>query len=510
MGIMTENPDTRIHYSLKLNSLSSSSSVTETSTDQQQAQEIPKLRTHKFPTYLDAPAVSSTARTFCEILTRASPHEVESALSRTGLIPAPEVVQEVLKLSYESPSSAIKFFRWSSCSQKHSAYTWNLMVDLLGKNQLFDPMWDAIRSMRQEGVLSTAAFVSVFSSYCMGHRFNEAVMSFDVMHKYGIQQDIIAVNALLSAICLEDNQTSRAFEVLDKIKEKILPDGDSFTILFEGWEKEGNLVKAKSTFDEMIECLGWNKLHMSAYSASLMMLFRGSQADEAIKLLQVMKDNNCLPELKFFSNALDILVKQSDSTHVVLMWDIMVGSGLLPNLVMYNAVIGLLCNNKDIQKMFQFLDDMVLHGAFPNSLTYNMIFQCLVKNKRVRQLHKFLCEMIKNEAPPTHDNCAAAITMALEEDDPEMAIDIWNYMVENQVSPLEQSANALLIGLCNLCRLTVLARFVEDMVNREVDIYESTIAKLKNAFYKEGRSTKDRFDSLLRRRKTSSGNNVLH
>lgn len=90
---------------------------------------------------------------------------------------------------------------------------------------------------------------------------------------------------------------------------------------------------------------------------------------------------------------------------------------------------------------------MAFHGAFPDSLTYNMIFRCLVKNKKVRVAAKFFSEMIKNECPPTPSKCAAAITMFFEGDDPEVGIEIWNYMVENHSSHVDASANALLLGL---------------------------------------------------------------
>ncbi|KAJ7943982.1 Pentatricopeptide repeat-containing protein [Quillaja saponaria] len=462
----------------------------------------PIRKTHQsnqFPTHLEATDISSTARIICEILTRASPHDMESALSSSGIHPSLDVVHEVLKYSYSHPYSAVKFFRWAGQLQKHSVYAWNLMVDLLGKNQLFEPMWDSIRSMKQEGILSTATFVSVFGSYCTAGRFSEAVMSFDVMDKYGIQQDVVAVNSLLSAICRVDNQTSAAMEFFEMIKGKIPPDGDTFAILLEGWEKEGNATKAKNTFGEMVISVGWSPKNMSAYDAFLTTLVRELQANEAVKFLKVMKEHNCFPGLKFFTNALDILFKQKDSAHAIPLWDAMVGSGLMPNLITYNAMIELLCNNNEINHAFQLLDKMPFHGAFPDSLTYNMIFECLIKIKKVRETGKFFVEMVKNELPPTHSNCAAAIMILFNGDDPETALEIWSYMVENHVKPLDESANALLVGLCNLGRLSELKRIAEDMLEIRINIYESTMMKLKDAFYKEGRSSRDRYDSLSRR-----------
>ncbi|CAL5197344.1 unnamed protein product [Lathyrus oleraceus] len=459
----------------------------------------PNHQTNEFPSHLDTQNVSSTARTLCNLLTRTSPQEIDSALSSSGIHPSEECVHEVLKLSYNYPSSAIKFFRWAGRLRKHSAHAWNLMVDLLGRNQLFEPMWDAVRTMKQEGVLSLPTFVSVFQSYCMAGRVNEAVMSFDVMDRYDVEKNVVAVNSLLSAICREENQTSAGVEFLEKVKGKVDLDGDSFAILLEGWEKEGNPAKAKSTFGEMVIRVGWSRDNVAAYDAFLMTLLQALQFDEVVTFLKVLKDNDCFPGLKFFTNALDVLVKRNDALHAIPLWDVMVVSGLLPNLIMYNAMIGLLCNNGEIDHAFRLLDEMVLHGAFPDSLTYNMIFECLVKNKRVRETERFFAEMIKNEWLPTGSNCAVAIEMLFDCDDPDAALEIWSHMVETHVGVLEVSANILLIGLCKLGRLSEVRRFAEEMLDKRIVIYESTMTKLKEVFRKDGRSARDRFDTLYRR-----------
>lgn len=456
-------------------------------------------RRKKFPTYLDVAYVTPRTRILCEIIAETPSSEAETAFLSSGITPSPELVEDVLKLSYGSPNAAVSFFRWAGLSHKPSVYAWNLMVDLLGKNEMFDQMWDAIRSMKQEKLLTLATFVSVFGSYCEAGRFQDAIMTFEVMDKYGIEPDVVAVNSLLSAISQEKDQAKRAYNFFDQIKVKIPPDGDTFAILLEGWEKEGNVAKAKTTFGEMVVRVGWDAKYMSAYDAFLITLVRGSQVEEAVKFLHVMKGKGCLPGLKFFSNALDILVKQNDSAHAVPLWDTMVGSGVMPNLITFNAMIGLLCNNSDIDNAFRFLDDMPFYGVFPESLTYNMIFECLINNKKVREVANFFKEMIKNEFPPTQANCAAAIEVLFDRDDPETGIEIWNYVLENNIMPVDTSANVLLIGLCNIGRLSELKRFANEMLDQRIVINDTTMVKLRNAFYKEGRSARDTFDSLERR-----------
>ncbi|KAF5735139.1 Tetratricopeptide repeat-like superfamily protein isoform 1 [Tripterygium wilfordii] len=415
---MDENPSTRLQYPPRI-----ISSMNHTRPKPPQKSSL-KQQPQNFPSHLDAPDVSPSVRGLCEILIRASPHDIESTLSSSDIAPTQDLVNEVLRFSYNYPSSAVKFFRWAGLSLKHSAFSWNLIVDLLGKNGLFEPMWDAIRSMNQERVVSLATFVSVFGSYCVTSRFDEAIMSFGIMDKYGVQQDVVAGNSLLSAICHEENQTSKALEWFERIKSKIPPNDDTFAILLEGWERDGNVAKAMTTFGEMVVRIGWSPDNMSAYDAFLTTLVHGHHLVDAVKFLKLMRGFNCLPSLKFFSNALDILIKQNDSSHAILLWDIMVGSGLLPNLIMYNAMIGLLYNNNEIHDAIRLLNIVGFHGSFPDSLPYNLIFQCLIKNKKVREVGKFFIEMIKHEWPPTPSNFSAAITMLFDGDDPEMALEI--------------------------------------------------------------------------------------
>ncbi|PKA66485.1 Pentatricopeptide repeat-containing protein [Apostasia shenzhenica] len=440
-------------------------------------------------------------RAICDILNRLPPMELERSLSNSGIIPVTELVEAVLSLSYSSPSSAVQFFRWSGLSCKQTPRAWNLIVDILGRNGLFDAMWDAIRSMKQEGgVLSTATFASAFDSYCALGMIKDAIMTFDVMDRYGVPKDIVAVNSLLSAICRRDCSTADAANFFDRVKTIVPPNADTFAILLEGWERERNASRAKNTFGEMVIRIGWDADNMSAYDAFLNTLVRADQPEEAIKFLKVMKSKNCLPGLKFFGNAVDIFVKRNDSANALALWNAMVlDSGLIPNLVMFNAMISLLCNNQQIELAFRFLDEMPLYGVFPDPVTYNTIFGCLVRNKRARNAETFLVEMRKNEQLPYPSNCAAAIKMFFEQYNPAAAIEVWSCIANELVRPDNDSANEVLLGLMDLGRLNEVKRYAEDMLGRGIELHPTLIEKLKIAFHKADKF--DLFDRIVRRAK---------
>ncbi|GJR09907.1 pentatricopeptide repeat-containing protein [Tanacetum coccineum] len=456
----------------------------------------------QFPSCADNVDISLRVRTVCEMLASVYPDEIETALATKGVDLDPKDVDEVLKLSYASPGTAVKFFRWAGLMGKCSSRTWNIIVDLLGKNKLFEQMWDAVMSMKKENVLSLDTFVSVFRSYCEDGKVSQAIMTFDDMDKYEITPDVVAVNYLLSAMCSADIEGVKMYEFVEKVKRKIKLDGDSYAILLKACEKEGNVAKAKTTFGEMVIHVGWDAENVLAYDALLITLVQGKQINEAVKFLQVMKGKNCFPGFKFFSIAVDALVKQNDCVNALLVWDIMVTSGLTPNLTMYNGMISLLCDDDKVANAFQLLDEMPFKGIFADSLTYNTIFQCLVMNKKVKEASKFFAEMIKNEQPPTPANCAAAISMFFDGDDPEMAFEVWFYMKTDGVSPLDDSANAILSGLARMGRLSELRRNAEKMMRGRIKIHESTMEKVKVACHKAGK--KEVYDDLVRKWRSSS------
>ncbi|XP_010274756.1 PREDICTED: pentatricopeptide repeat-containing protein At1g77360, mitochondrial-like [Nelumbo nucifera] len=277
---------------------------------EQQKQNQRQSRRPAFISYLESPNLPPKTKLLCEIIANTPSPTVEKVLEETGVRVTTGDVEEVLKLSYGYPSTAVKFFRWSGwqLNDKHSPYAWNLVVDLLGKNLLFDAMWDAIKSMKKEGLLSLATFASVFSSYVVADRVEEAIMTFEVMDQYGVARDIIALNSLLSAICRE-GKTMKAKEFLDIAKDKIRPDADTYAILLEGWENENNVACARQTFGEMVIDIGWNPENVPAYDSFLNTLLKGHDIHEAMKFFEMMAGKKCFPGMRFFRTALEEFVK---------------------------------------------------------------------------------------------------------------------------------------------------------------------------------------------------------
>ncbi|XP_031482640.1 pentatricopeptide repeat-containing protein At1g77360, mitochondrial-like [Nymphaea colorata] len=441
-----------------------------------------------FPSHLDFPDLPQRIRLLCELIAETPAENIEAALAKTHIPISPEDVEVVLKLSYGSPNAAVKFFRCVLHRVRVNPFSWNLVVDVLGKNYLFDEMWDAAKSMKAGGFLSVSTFASVFSSYVQAGRLNEAFMTFDVLDRYGIPKDVVAVNSLLSAIC-RGRETSEALEFFDKMKGKVPPDADTFAILLEGCEREGNAARAMTTFAEMISRMGWNSENKSAYDAFLTTLVRASEIEETVKYLKALQSRNCSPSMKFFRNSVSLLAERNDPKAASKLWDIMISSNLLPNVTMYNTMIGLFCRAADdmVDDAYKLLDEMAFNGAFPDSITYNTIFECLIKRGKTEEAAKFFVEAKKNECHLSDSVSASAIKFFFESDDPETAIEVWTYMAESDINPREESANTLLTCLGDLGRLYEVRKFFDVVTDSGIYIHSSTMVKLKRTFVDAGK-----------------------
>ncbi|KAL8472712.1 hypothetical protein ACS0TY_029148 [Phlomoides rotata] len=444
-----------------------------------------------FISYTELPNLPPKLKLLCEIVANTPAASVEKILYDTGIRVSEEDVEEVLRLSYGCPGSAVKFFRWSSfqLNNKHSPYAWDLVVDLLGKNCLFDAMWDAIKSMRKESLLSLSTFKSVFTSYVIADRVQEAILSFEVMNQYGVPGDIAALKCLLFAICRE-GKTQLAMEYLGIVKKKIRVDAETYVILLEGWEREGDVGRARQTFLDMVIDIGWDKRNVAAYDAFLSALLTGPEGlREMLKFFDTMMDQGCYPSKKFFKFAIDECVGKSDARSAKVVWDAMIGKNICrPDTALCKSLISLYCNVKDFDSAVKLLDEMVYNGAFPDCETYGLLFNFLIKHRQLREATQIFKEMVKNEFAPMQQDCITSVKTYLDGGDPHMAIRVWRCMVENYRSDLDETGNLLVVGLRDMNRVPEAVKCAEEMIERGVKLNSATLTKLKQSLGKVGKA----------------------
>lgn len=363
-------------------------------------------------------------------------------------------------------------------------------------------MWDAVKSMKNEGLVSLATFGSVFSSYVSFDKVKEAVLTFEVMDQYGCVRDIVALNTLISAICRE-GKTIDGLEFLSVAKSRIRPDLDSYAILLEGWEKEGNASLAKTTFDEMVAEVGWDPANVSAYDSFLSTLIKGKDGvNEALKYIDILHQRKCYPGIKFFRDVLEDFQKVGNVRGAELIWKAMVEKvGIRPDTEMYNLMIELYCSKNYTDTAKKMLDEMVFTGAFPDMQSYNLLFHFLIKNRKLKDASVLFNEMVKNEFFPSKTDCIAAVKIFLDIGDPYVAVKVWKFMIENYDSDLDETGNLLINGLRDANMLPEAVKYAEDMIEKGIKVTSATLSRLKHSLSREKKDGV--YEELLRKWKSS-------
>ncbi|GLJ29341.1 hypothetical protein SUGI_0578660 [Cryptomeria japonica] len=408
----------------------------------------------------------------------ADPNELtglELVLDRSGLKVSTDFVEEVLKKSYKSGPAAKRFFDWAGLQlgNKHSPYAWNLLVDILGNTKMFDAMWEAVKCMNKEGILSRHTFASVFTCYAMADKANEAIMTFEVMENYGCPQDVEAFNCLLCALC-RYRQTAKAQNFAERMEDRFPPDADTYAILLEGCEKEGDAARAKKTFGEMIVRLGWDPANTAAYNAFLGALCKGGQVDESLKFLHVLRSRRCFPDKSFYSTAIHALSLKNKVEEAAMVFDTMLRLGYRPSSTTYNSMISAYCYAARTEDAYRLLDGMVWNGAFPDSTTYNTIFQALIKAHKVEDASSLFREMTRNEFDPDSDSLSMALVMR----DLNVATMVWKHISRKGVFP-QMGVIALFVNsLCENGKRQDAKMCVEDMQEKGVEVSDEILKRL--------------------------------
>ncbi|GJM86615.1 hypothetical protein PR202_ga02492 [Eleusine coracana subsp. coracana] len=459
-----------------------------------------------FPTYKDAPDLPPKIRLLCEILA-SNAADVEAALDDADVRVTTADVEQVLRFSYAHARASVAFFRWAGhrhLGHEHSPYAWNLVVDILGKNRLFDPMWDTVASMRSQGLLSLATFASVFSSLAAAPG-SSPLKAFVDMPRYGMDRDTPALNSLLSALCRANRlDDARAVIPVARAEAGTRPDADSYAILLEGCEAAADPRVAREVFDEMVRSIGFDPGNVPAYDSFLTTLVSSDSPNalpEAMEYLALLRRRGCSPGERFFRAALVAHLKARELHGAMALWNDFVGRlGIVPDMEMYNTMIMLQGSLGHSAEVIVYLDDMAFNGVFPDTGTYNVVLQFLLKGKKYREAAAVFSEMVKNECWPNEENCSRALCTFLDTRNWDMGMKVWKCMVENGLPPLEECANMLVSKMKDV-RLPEACKLAEDMIDLGIKLNSATLTKLKQSLQRIKKV--EIHDHLLRKWKAS-------
>lgn len=370
---------------------------------------------------LDA-ILSSSGLTYLE--------EVFRALDGCSVSVSPHLVDKVLRRFTNDWVSAYGFFKWVASTQscyKHSADSFDAMVDILGKSKQFDAMWGLVEEMGHEKLVSLATMSKVMRRLSGAGRWKDAIETFHKMENFGLKKDTLAMNALLDTLCKE-RSVMRARDLFFEVRESIPPDATTFNILIHGWCKARKLEEARwameamresrfspcvITYTSLIEAYCMDKdfraVHATleemkangcspnviTYTIMMHSLGKAKETQEALRVHEMMKRDGCVPDASFYNSLIYILGGAGQLRDALSIYEEMQRNGSPPNVTTYNTLISSACVHSQEEKALSLLLKMEENSCKPDIRTYSPLLKYCCRRKRMKLLYFLLGDMLK-------------------------------------------------------------------------------------------------------------------
>ncbi|CAM6087259.1 unnamed protein product [Calypogeia fissa] len=216
-------------------------------------------------------------------------------------------------------------------------YTYNSLINGLGKAGLLDDIFELLKEMRQkECIPDRVTYNSVINGFSKAGIFKEVFELVDEMTEKGCNPDIVTYNSIIYGLC-NARRWEEALKIFGELEGKeIVPDEFTYNSLIFGLFKCGQPVEARNVFD--------------------LMGLRG-----------------CPPDRITYNILIDGLLNYNEIDEAWKLFHYMEEEGFSPDEVTYNILIGGLVENYRMAEASRVFATMKEKGCKPNAITYKLL-----------------------------------------------------------------------------------------------------------------------------------------
>ncbi|KAK9141863.1 hypothetical protein Syun_011263 [Stephania yunnanensis] len=328
---------------------------------------------------------------------------IEAALDLVGIELSTELVNNVLQKLHFEEKLAFRFFMWAGRQEHyaHQSETYNQMIDILSstkyKVKQFRIVCDMLDYMKRNDRNSVPVEVLLVILRKYTEKHLSYLQKFTRKKKIRVktQPEINAFNLLLDALCkcslVEEGEVM--FKKLKK-NNKVVPDANTYNILFFGWCRVRNPARAMRVLEEMIEMS-----HVPdnfTYNTAIDSFCRVGMVSEAVELFDFMRSRGSTmssPTAKTYVIMIVALARSDKMEECRKLIDDMSSTGSLPDVSTYKELIEGLCLAGKIEEAYKFLEEMGNKGYPCDIVTYNCFLKVMVdfsKAYHVLRLFEFM------------------------------------------------------------------------------------------------------------------------
>ncbi|GAV92165.1 PPR domain-containing protein/PPR_2 domain-containing protein [Cephalotus follicularis] len=414
------------------------------------------------------PLIDNKVETVFGIVTSStSSKSMKESLKSSGVFLSNDLIDKVLKrarFSHGNPLQALEFFNY--CGNRkgfyHTPFALDTMLYILGRSRKFDDIWDVLIDIKRKdrSLISSRTMQVVLARIAKVCSVRQTVESFRKFKKLAPIFDTTCFNALLRTLCQEKSM-SHARNVYHSLKREFRPNMQTFNILLSGWKSS---EEAEGFFQEMRE-MGV-KPDVFSYNSLIDVYCKSREVENAYKIIDKMRDEDILPDVITYTSIIGGLglIGQPDKARGILKE--MKEYGCYPDVAAYNAAIRNYCIAKRLGDAYTLMDEMVSKGLSPNATTYNLFFRVFYWSNDLRSSWDLYQRMMHAGCLPCTQSCMFFIRLCRRQEKVEMALQLWNDMVDRGFGSYVLVSDVLFDFLCDLGKVVEAEKCFLQMVEK--------------------------------------------
>ncbi|GMH08712.1 hypothetical protein Nepgr_010552 [Nepenthes gracilis] len=211
-------------------------------------------------------------------------------------------------------------------------------------------------------------FNSLVHAYCKSGDHSYAYKLLRKMEGCGCQPGYVVYNILIGGICGNEEFTTSALELAEKVYGEMLNAG---------------LLLNKINVCNFARCLCW-----------------GGKFDRAYKVIHEMMSKGFVPDATTYTKVIEFLCNSSRVEKAFLLFKEMKSNGIIPDVYTYSILIDAFCKAGLIVQARKWFDEMVMDGCSPNVVTYTSLIHAYLKVRRLCDADELFETMLSNGCVP--------------------------------------------------------------------------------------------------------------
>ncbi|PIN21947.1 hypothetical protein CDL12_05360 [Handroanthus impetiginosus] len=249
------------------------------------------------------------------------------------------------------PIYKFHLFSLSQLNFTHTSTTFNKILDIVGKSRNIDLFWNLCREIGERRLANIKTYIIALRTLAAARELKKCVEFFHMMNGFGYEYKVETYNKVVEVLC-RNKLVLEAKHIVDKLRDWIKPDLETYKWLIYGFCDVGDLIEASKVWNLMVD----ERFEPGVDVVEIMLetLFKNNKFDEGVKLFQSMR------------------VKRMEDLR----------------LSTYRIAIKWLCNRGKMGEAYVVFEEMQMRGIESDKEILGWIIYGLMSRGRVKEAYK--------------------------------------------------------------------------------------------------------------------------